>query len=342
MSDSCISVSLCGDILLTKRIPQEYIENSELTAFFNKHDCRFGNLETTIHNGEGIPELFPGGGYVYANSLSLRDLKAFGFNIFNTANNHSMDYGHSGLLATLSYLDKEDLLHAGTGKNLNEASKPAYLETKNGRVAVLGVTSSFHDSYAAGPQNQDMQGRPGVAPLKHRCLYELTPEKFDALVTIGEVSGINAHRNQAKKWGYATEEETMKFGTYEFKKSTENTVHTTPNVRDTERMLKYVRDARKQADLVIISIHSHHFRHNSHLGNSETAEYTRIFAQNCIDAGADIVACHGPHVTRGIEIYNSGIIFHGLGNFIFEHEHMEALPKSIIGIMEKREKCVMV
>ena len=34
--------------------------------------------------------------------VCLRDLKTVGFNLLNTTNNHSMDYGHVGLLVTLS------------------------------------------------------------------------------------------------------------------------------------------------------------------------------------------------------------------------------------------------
>lgn len=39
-----------------------------------------------------------------------------------------------------------------------------------------------------------------------------------------------------------------------------------------------------------------------------------------------MVAGHGPHVLRGIEIYRQGIIFYGLGNFIFQNETVSHLP----------------
>jgi poly-gamma-glutamate synthesis protein (capsule biosynthesis protein) len=38
-----------------------------------------------------------------------------------------MDYGHNGLLATIKYLTDLELPFAGTGRNLAEASKPAFL-----------------------------------------------------------------------------------------------------------------------------------------------------------------------------------------------------------------------
>jgi poly-gamma-glutamate synthesis protein (capsule biosynthesis protein) len=39
---------------------------------------------------------------------------------------------------------------------------------------------------------------------------------------------------------------------------------------------------------------------------------------DAVDAGADIVVTHGPHVLRGIEIYNGKPIFYGLGSLFFE------------------------
>lgn len=39
------------------------------------------------------------------------------------------------------------------------------------------------------------------------------------------------------------------------------------------------------------------------------------FAHRCIDAGADLVFGHGPHVVRGMELYRGRLIAYSLGNF---------------------------
>lgn len=39
-----------------------------------------------------------------------------------------------------------------------------------------------------------------------------------------------------------------------------------------------------------------------------------------IDAGADVVVGHGPHILRGIEVYKRRPIFYSLANFIFEND----------------------
>lgn len=323
MLERKITLALCGDVLLSRRLPNRYPETlKEISDMLKAQDCSFGNLETTIHDREGYPELFPGGSYTMSTPFCLRDLTEFGFNVFNTANNHSMDYSHGGLLATIRHLDELGIPHCGTGKNLADACAPAFVECQNGRVAFIGVTSSFHDSYAAGPQNQDLLGRPGVNPLRHNAVYELDERNFDDLVRIASASGINSYHDQARKEGYLPKEENFKFGSFNFKKGVKNELTTTPNASDLQRTIDTISDCRYSCDVVVVSIHSHQFKGTD---KHNEPDFINIFAQKCIDAGADVVVCHGPHVTRGISEYGKGIIFHGLGNFILQHETMSVV-----------------
>jgi len=43
-----------------------------------------------------------------------------------------------------------------------------------------------------------------------------------------------------------------------------------------------------------------------------------VLFHNVIDAGADVVAGHGSHALRGIEIYKGRPIFYGLSTFLFQ------------------------
>ena len=45
-----------------------------------------------------------------------------------------------------------------------------------------------------------------------------------------------------------------------------------------------------------------------------------------IDEGADMVAGHGPHLLRGIELYKGRPIFYSLGNFIGQNELVPRIP----------------
>jgi poly-gamma-glutamate capsule biosynthesis protein CapA/YwtB (metallophosphatase superfamily) len=72
-----------------------------------------------------------------------------------------------------------------------------------------------------------------------------------------------------------------------------------------------IRRARQEADHVIVSFHW------GTEGRSEIQPYQRTIAHKAIDAGADVILGHHPHVLRGIERYKTGIVFYSLGNFAF-------------------------
>lgn len=322
----CIDIALTGDVMLSKRLPNVFSDKLETVRnILMRYDCRIGNLETTVHHyEEGYPEAFPGGSYAMMCPAALEDLKNLGFNMFSTANNHSMDYSHEGLLATLRYLREKDISCAGTGKNLADASRPVYFDCQNGRIALISITSSFHDSYLAGPQNQDLQGRPGVNPLRHNAIYELDEEDYQVLTSIAAKTGINSYHNQAVKEGYLQNNENFKFGNLQFIKGKSGVFNTTPNESDLTRTIKGIENAKYFSDVVIVSVHSHQFKEKD---KKLTPDFISIFAKRCIDAGADIIVCHGPHLLRGIEIYKSGVIFHGLGNFILQQDQMNVLAE---------------
>jgi len=257
---SSITIALTGDVMLAKRMPSVLPENIKAVSDILKStDCAIGNLETTVHDGEGIPEAFPGGGYAMSSSNTLYDLKNMGFKMMACANNHSMDYGHSGLLATIKNLKLHDIQYCGIGANLAEASRPCYYDTTNGRIALISVTSSFHDSYLAGPQNQDMKGRPGVNPMRHNAIYELSPQKFNQLIEIASIAGVNSYHAQAIAEGYLTDSPNFKFGTLSFRIGVDGTVCTTPNQLDQKRIIDSITEAKNLADIVILSIHGHQF-----------------------------------------------------------------------------------
>jgi poly-gamma-glutamate capsule biosynthesis protein CapA/YwtB (metallophosphatase superfamily) len=69
--------------------------------------------------------------------------------------------------------------------------------------------------------------------------------------------------------------------------------------------------ARKSADVVIVSLHKGLVHQPAKL-----AMYERPVAKAAIDAGADIVFGHHPHILKGLEVWRGKPIFHGLGNFV--------------------------
>ena len=94
-------------------------------------------------------------------------------------------------------------------------------------------------------------------------------------------------------------------------------VVTIPDQGDLNAMQDDVAKAKEQADVVIVSPHwGLHFR------PAVIADYETIVARAAIDAGADLVFGHHPHIMKGIQVYKGKAIVHSLGNFAFTVEDM--------------------
>ncbi len=96
----------------------------------------------------------------------------------------------------------------------------------------------------------------------------------------------------------------------------------TCDLRNIARAQAIVRALAQEADFVIVSFHggaegpSHqHVPKRTEQFHGENRGDVHAFAHAVVDAGADIVFGHGPHVTRAIELYNDRLIAYSLGNF---------------------------
>jgi len=94
------------------------------------------------------------------------------------------------------------------------------------------------------------------------------------------------------------------------------------NINDIDKAELIVKFLADTCDIVIVSFH----------GGAEGADYQHVtrademfytenrgnvynFAHRMIDAGADVIFGHGPHITRAVEVYNERFIAYSLGNF---------------------------
>jgi len=222
-------------------------------------------------------------------------------------------------------LDDFKLVHAGAGKNLSEASTPKYLETPNGRVALIACTSTFPEGAEAGQQRKDIIGRPGINPLNFETLYQ-TPEQYiKNLKEISKKTYINAARELAIEEGYELmdDNKTVVFGNLKFIQGENFQTKTTPSLIDIDRIIKSIEEAKRQSDYVIFSIHFHEMEGKD---KSKPAQFAKEASRIAIDYGAHCVIGHGPHILRGIELYKGKPIFYSLGNFIFQNETVSHLP----------------
>jgi len=96
----------------------------------------------------------------------------------------------------------------------------------------------------------------------------------------------------------------------------------TIDINDTDNARKIVQHLDSITDIVIVSFHGgaegkkhQHVTREREYYFGENRGNIYAFSHDLIDAGADVVFGHGPHVTRAIEIYNHRFIAYSLGNF---------------------------
>jgi hypothetical protein len=93
-------------------------------------------------------------------------------------------------------------------------------------------------------------------------------------------------------------------------------------INDVEGARLIIQQLDSLVDIIIVSFHGgaegakfQHVPRKHEMFYGEDRGDVYHFSHTLIDAGADIVFGHGPHVTRGIEVYNKRFIAYSLGNF---------------------------
>ncbi|MEN6566725.1 MAG: CapA family protein [Veillonellales bacterium] len=320
---SKISIVAAGDSFITQRLPHD-VHFAELKNYIEAHDVRFTNFEILLHDFEVYPAPASGGTWAAARPEVLQDIKRLGFNMMAWANNHTIDWNIGGILTTMNHLDENECIHAGVGRNLAEASQPRYLDTPQGRVALIGVTSTIAEWGMASAQRPDVPGRPGANVLRYQAVHKVRPDDFRKLREIVEQTEVNANRILNEKEGFAKPAEGGYYvGSIRFEPGDEPGTVTTMNSKDAARIVRSIREAARQADVVLVSHHTHE---RKGLAKDRPADFARDFAKLCIDSGAHAYIGHGPHIWRGIEIYKSRPIFYSLGDFVFQNDSVERQP----------------
>lgn len=90
-------------------------------------------------------------------------------------------------------------------------------------------------------------------------------------------------------------------------------IHTFPHREDLAHLIADIEEARRQADIVVMSIHW-----GIHFVPAVIADYQRLVAHAAIDAGVDLILGHHAHILKGVEVYKGKPIFYSLCNFAMD------------------------
>jgi len=309
-------------------------EFKRITALFQGADLGFANQEGAIFDltrFAGHPSAETGGGYPVAPLAVAQDYHDMGINVVSKANNHGIDWGADGMMATLKSLADAGVAEAGGGLSDVQARAPGYVETRKGRAALVSTASTFPPAAVAGPaivrRGLRSQPRPGISALHIRHIRLVTADQLAALRGIAGPIAFRAGPTGSE----------LRIGDQYFRASKTEGTTIEADPADVAAVLGSIREARKNAGFVVFAIHAHETAGNVddmppadfepmvlHQANEapspddpRPADFEPLLFHQAIDAGADVVIRTGPHLLNGIEIYKGKPIFYSLGSLFF-------------------------
>ncbi len=102
---------------------------------------------------------------------------------------------------------------------------------------------------------------------------------------------------------------------------------------DFEKIKEGIKLAKQNSDILIVSLHS------GEEYQKEPTPFQVAFSKMAIDAGANLVIGHHPHIIQRSEKYALGDIFYSLGNFIFDQGFsQETMEGQIIKVLIENNK----
>ena len=171
-----------------------------------------------------------------------------------------------------------------------------------------------------------------VLSLANNHIFDWGPEALRDTVNFLSQSGIHAvgagaNREAANRSGMLTaRNNNVAFLAYTtlYPKSLEAGT-SSPGISsfEMEKVRETIRALRDEADVIVVSLHwGEEYRTTSTIAQQG-------IAQALIDAGADLVVGHHPHVMQEIERYKHGWIAYSLGNFVFDQNFSEETMRGL-------------
>lgn len=186
-----------GDIMLgrgvgmrLKKAGNYMLAFDKVSSYLKQGDVTFANLESPIT--ASTHSLDPKRKIVLkAAPESVSALTSAGIDVVSLANNHMMDYYEKGLFDTIDILDKNSILHTGSGRNMDDARKPAIIERNGVKIGFLAYSDMAELVFAGNPylRYSAEKDKSGVLPRK----YETIKEDIGKLRSQVDILAVSLH-----------------------------------------------------------------------------------------------------------------------------------------------------
>jgi len=148
------TLAFLGDLMLGRKVSRRLRDHApewfwgDVLPILRGCDGVLGNLESPITTSDAKWRRSWKFFHFRADPDAVRILECANVSCVCLANNHILDFGEPGLVDTLRHLDAAGIGHAGAGRNVAEASAPAYLTLPGLKVGVIAATDNM-PSFAA-------------------------------------------------------------------------------------------------------------------------------------------------------------------------------------------------
>jgi poly-gamma-glutamate capsule biosynthesis protein CapA/YwtB (metallophosphatase superfamily) len=308
---------------------------ADVAPLFAAADLSSLNLESVIGT---LPSTgaYPGKRFLLQSPPALlAALEELGTDVATLGNNHSNDWQSAGIASTLRYLGEAGIAAPGGGTNDAEARRPAILDVYGVSVAYLSYTTVTGDFVNDGlPRIGHL--RPADVGADDRWQWEAKPFGW----------GTGADERPLAIGSYLPGDAWAWFGRAE-RTMTESQatgawaslVDVYPELQDwvarrghggaawfrTASVEADVAAARAAgADIVTVQLHG------GYQFAPVPSEFLTAAARSSIDAGADLVVGHHPHVLQGFEWYRDKLIAFSLGNFVFDQDFLATFSSAVL------------
>lgn len=265
---------------------------------------------------------------------ALAALQELGVDAVTLGNNHANDWEDRGVAATRRSLDAAGIPYTGAGETDKEARAPLVLGRSGQRVALLSYTTVTGDFVNDNLPTRETP-RPAGLPRGEEWQYTARPFGFGRSGSRPYLREDTYRAGDAWQWFRGLEDLSPRVETAlwkalravypELQDWVARRGHAGAAAFSQAKVRADVAAVRRQGvDLVIVQIH----------GGFQFSEVASVFfrraAHASVDAGADLVVGHHPHVVQGFEWYKGRLVMHSLGNVLFDQDFLSTFPSVFV------------
>ncbi|MBZ2174662.1 CapA family protein [Schnuerera sp. xch1] len=352
-----VTINFGGDVMLGRRyldtsnespisMPTNTTEGAlnvvkHLDRAFSSADISCVNLESVI--GEfNRNEAYKGKRWLLQSPPEAIDaLKSLGVDLVSLANNHIRDWGDQGVDSTIKELANANIVTVGAGDE-KTSREPVLIEKKGikiGTLAYTSVTGSFVNNFL--PDNEAV--KPDYVEQGEEWIWEKRTWEWSGTdwsmpkgeYRAGEV--WNVYNDVKSK--LSSDVQTKIWGSL---------IKTYPELQNwvarhgqsgaaqwrSKESVKEIKELREKADILVVQLHS------GFQFKTSPSEVLIDAAHKAIDAGADIVIGHHPHVLQGMEWYKGRLIVYSLGNMVFDQNFLDTFPSGFLKTVWEKDKLI--